>query len=101
MARMHQFIGLAALSFALTGCVTSTDKYTAVKLENESLRAQLGDAQSAARSATAERDLLKGTLSSAADGTNGQLALITNLQQQNQGQAAKIAELQRQYEEAL
>src|SRR5258707_213996 len=29
MARMHHFLGLAALSFALTGCVTSTDKYTA------------------------------------------------------------------------
>ena len=42
MARMHHFIGLAALSFALTGCVTSTDKYTAVKLENEQLRTQLG-----------------------------------------------------------
>ena len=38
MARMHTWIGLAALSFALTGCV-SQQKYDAVKLENDQLQA--------------------------------------------------------------
>jgi len=59
MARMHQFIGLAVLSFALTGCVTSTDKYTAVKLENESLRSQLSDSESRARAAPAQAEAYK------------------------------------------
>src|SRR4051794_36775740 len=63
MARMHfQLIGLAALSFALTGCVTSTDKYQAAMLELESLRNQQGESQAQARAAMAERDALKGQI---------------------------------------
>src|SRR5687767_14240936 len=82
MARLHHLIGLAALSFALTGCVTSTDKYTALKLENESLRSQLGESQSQSRAALAERDVLKNQIAAMANGGDGQIALIKNQQDQ-------------------
>lgn len=101
MARMHHFLGLAALSFALTGCVTSTDKYTAVKLENEALRSQLGDAQSQARSSQAQADSYKNQLSLLMDGNTGQTGLIKNLSEQNGLLASENADLKRRYEDAL
>ena len=82
MARMHHFLGLAALSFALTGCVTSTDKYTAVKLENEQLRTQLGESQSQARSAQAQADTLKHQIDTMMAGGDSTTALIGNQGQQ-------------------
>ncbi len=101
MARMHQFLALAALSFGLTGCVTSTDKYTAVKLENEALRSQLGDAQSQASRAEAERNAYKNQLSQLADGSQSQTGLIANLTQQNLLLASERDDIRRKYEEAL
>ena len=58
MARMHHWLGLAALSLALTGCV-SQEKYNALKLERDRFAEQLGQAQteaSAARSASSRDD---------------------------------------------
>jgi chemotaxis protein MotB len=101
MARMHQFIGLAVLSFALTGCVTSTDKYTAVKLENESLRSQLSDSESRARAAQAQAEAYKNQVSQLANGVGDRDGLVQNLQSQNATLAAQIADLTARYEEAL
>jgi len=101
MARMHHFLGLAALSFALTGCVTSTDKYTAVKLENEQLRTQLGEAQSQARSAQAQADTLKTQIAALMDGGNSATALLGNYTQQISNLQAQNAELNAKYQEAL
>src|SRR5947207_11272110 len=78
MARMHHFLGLAALSFALTGCVTSTDKYTAVKLENEQLRTQLGEAQLQARSAQAQADTQKNQINAMMADGDGQEEQLKN-----------------------
>jgi chemotaxis protein MotB len=94
-------LALAAVSFALTGCVTSTDKFQAEKIENEHLRQQLGDAQRQAQTAAAERDVLKNQIAMQGDGINGQNGLITNLTQQNQALAAENADIKRRYEEAL
>ncbi|MDB5323623.1 MAG: hypothetical protein JWN40_5254 [Phycisphaerales bacterium] len=101
MARMHHFLGLAALSFALTGCVTSTDKYTAVKLENEQLRTQLGEAQSQARSAQAQADTLKNQINSMMAGGDGKDALLANSAQQIANLSAQLAEINGKYQDAL
>jgi chemotaxis protein MotB len=101
MARMHHFIGLAALSFALTGCVTSTDKYTAVKLENEQLRTQLGEAQSQARSAQAQADTLKNQINAMMAGGDGKDALLQNNAAQIANLSAQLAEINGKYQEAL
>ncbi len=101
MARMHHFLGLAALSFALTGCVTSTDKYTAVKLENEQLRTQLGEAQSQARSAQAQADTLKNQINAMMAGGDGKDALLANSSQQIANLSAQLAEINGKYQEAL
>jgi chemotaxis protein MotB len=101
MARMHQFLALAALSFGLTGCVTSTDKYTAVKLENEALRSQLGDAQSQASRSQAERDAYKSQLGSIMDGTNSKDGLLQNQAQQIANLSSQYADVNAKYQALL
>lgn len=101
MARKLSWVAVAALSFALTGCVTSTDKYTAVKLENERLSAQLGEAQSQARAAEAQRDTLKNQLAAIMEGGNSQIALIDNQAKQISTLQAQLADLNKRYEDAL
>jgi len=98
---MHQFLGLAAVSFMLTGCVTSTDKYTAVKLENESLRSQLGESESKARAAQAQAQAYQNQLQSLVDGSGNQAALIKNQADQIALSQAQLAELNAKYQEAL
>jgi len=101
MARMHQFIGLAALSFMLTGCVTSTDKYTAVKLENEQLRQQLGESQAQARSAQAQADTLKNQINAIMAGGGDKDALLKNNADQIANLSAQLAEINAKYQDAL
>jgi chemotaxis protein MotB len=98
---MHHFLGLAALSFALTGCVTSTDKYTAVKLENEQLRTQLGESQSQARSAQAEADTLKHQLDAIMSSGGDKEALLRNNAAQIANLTAQLAEINAKYQDAL
>jgi len=98
---MHHFIGLAALSFALTGCVTSTDKYTAVKLENEQLRTQLGESQSQARSAQAQADTLKHQLDAIMAGGGDKDALLQNNAQQIANLTGQLAEINAKYQDAV
>ena len=101
MARTYSFLGLAALSFALTGCVTSTDKYTAVKLENESLRSQLGESESKARAAQAQAQAYQNQLQSLVDGAGSKDGLLKNYSDQLALAQAQIAELNAKYQEAL
>ncbi len=100
MARTFHFIGLAALSFALTGC-TSTDKYTAVKLENEQLRNELANSQNKASTAAAQAEAYQRQLAMLNENGAGNQALVTNLQQQNANLQAQNADLQARYEAAL
>ena len=101
MARKLQWIGLAALSLALTGCVTSTDKFTAVQLENESLRQKLGEAEAGKRAADAQRDAYKGQLAALMDGSQGREALTLNQAQQIANLQSQLADLNSRYEKAL
>ena len=101
MARTFQFIGLAALSFALTGCVTSTDKYRAAQLENEQLRNELANAQSSAGRANAERDAFKNQLAALMDGSTNRDALLQNNAQQIANLQAQLAETNAKYQDAL
>jgi chemotaxis protein MotB len=98
---MSHFIGLAALSFALTGCVTSTDKYTAVKLENEQLRTTLGEAQAQARSAQAEADTLKHQIDTIMASGGDKEALLRNNAAQIANLTAQLAEVNAKYQDAL
>src|SRR3954447_9620199 len=100
MARTFQFFGIAALGFALTGCVAN-DKYSAVKLENEALRSQLGDAQTQARASAAQADSYKNQLALLSQGSGDRDGLINNLSQQNASLQAQLAELNSKYEGAL
>jgi len=97
---MYHFLGLAALSFALTGCV-STDKYTAVKLENESLRSQLGDSASKAQAAQAQAQAYQNQLQALVDGAGSKDGLVKNLSEQLNLAQAQLGELNAKYQEAL
>jgi chemotaxis protein MotB len=98
---MHHFLGLAAVSFMLTGCVTSTDKYTAVKLENESLRSQLGESESKARASQAQAQAYQNQLQSLVDGAGSKDGLLKNYSEQLALAQAQVAELNAKYQEAL
>jgi chemotaxis protein MotB len=98
---MHQFLALAAVSFALTGCVTSTDKFEAQRLENENLRNQLGDAQSQAKTAMAERDILKQQIATLSTGLDGQGGLLQNKDQQLLALTGQLAEINAKYQALL
>lgn len=100
MARMYHFLGLAALSFALTGCV-STDKYTAVKLENESLRSRLGDADSKAQAAQAQAQAYQNQLQALVNGAGNKDDLLKNQADQLALAQAQLAELNAKYQDAL
>jgi chemotaxis protein MotB len=94
-------ISLAALALFTTGCVTSVDKYDALKMRNAQLESQLGDAESKARASQAQADAYKNQLASLLDGNNSQTALVQNLSNQNALLATENADLKRRYEEAL
>jgi len=100
MARKLQWFGLAALAIAITGC-TSSDKYQAVKLENESLRTQLSDSESKANAARAQAEAYQRQLAALSDGNGSQTALNANLIQQLSAKDAQLAELTARYEQAL
>lgn len=101
MARKHQLIALAAFALLIGGCVTSKDKYDALRLENEELRAKLGDADARYRTAQAQADAYKDQIGRIGDGASGQSALIKNMSDQNALLAAENADLKRRYEDAL
>ena len=101
MARMSHFIGLAALSFALTGCVTSTDKYNALKLENEQIRTTLGESQAQARAAQAQADALKHQLDAILASGGDKEALLQNNAAQIANLTAQLAEINAKYQDAL
>src|SRR5688572_12187325 len=100
LSRILTGIGALALAMLSTGCVTSADKYDALKMRNAQLESQLGDAESKARSSQAQADAYKNQLNSLMEGNQGQNALAVNLQQQNALLAQENADLKRRYEEA-
>jgi chemotaxis protein MotB len=97
---MLPLIGVAALSFAVTGCV-STDKYNALKLDRDGLVEQLGSAQTEARAARAEADSYKQQLAALNAAGGNMQGLVANLQQQNMTLQQQLDELNRRYAEAI
>jgi chemotaxis protein MotB len=100
MVRISQWIGLAALSFSLTGCVAQ-EKYNALKLERDRMSGQLAQAQNEATAAKAEADILKNQLNALGGNANNRDALVNNLTQQNGDLEKRLAELNARYQEAL
>lgn len=100
MARMLPLIGVTALGFAVTGCV-STDKYNALKLDRDALVEQLGAAQTEARAARAEADSYRQQLAALNAAGGNMQGLVANLQQQNMTLQQQLDELNRRYAEAM
>lgn len=100
MARLHQWIGLAALSFSLIGCV-SQEKYNSLKLERDRFAEQLGQAQTEASSARSEADAYKNQLSAIMQKGGGTEAMVLNLSQQNAELQKQLDELNRRYADAV
>ena len=100
MARMHHWVGLAALTLSLTGCV-SQEKYNALKLERDRFAEQLGQAQTEASAARSEADAYKNQLAAIMSGGSGKDGMIMNLTAQNAELQKQLDELNRRYADAL
>jgi len=100
MARIFKSIGLAALGFALTGCV-SLEKYTALKLERDQLNERVTQADASERAARAENDLLKQQIQAMTNGKGDFQGIITNLMAQNGNLEKQLATLNELYNKSL
>ena len=94
-------VSLAALAIFTTGCVTSADKYDALKMRNAQLESQLGDAESKARASQAQAEAYKNQLAALLEGDRSKEGLVGNLSQQNALLATQLEELRKKYEAAL
>jgi chemotaxis protein MotB len=94
-------ISLAALAMFTTGCVTSADKYDALKMRNAQLESQLGDAESKARASQAQADAYKNQLAALLEGDRSKEGLVGNLSQQNALLSSQLEDLRQKYEAAL
>jgi len=101
MARKLQWFGMAALSMVLTGCVTSTDKYNAKSLENESLIRQLADSESKLNAERARSEAYANRLKAMDDGTGGMVALTANQAEQIKNLQAQLNDITGRYEKAM
>jgi chemotaxis protein MotB len=97
---MHHWLGLAAISFFLVGCV-SQEKDTALKLERDRALEQLGQAQTEASSARSEADAYKNQLAAIMQGGGSKDAMILNLTGQKDELQKQLEELNRRYAEAM
>lgn len=100
MARMHKWLGLAALAFSLTGCV-SQERYDAMKLRSDQLAEQAGQADADAQRARAQAEAYKNQLDQIAGSGNTQAAMLANLNQQNADLKAQLAQITAKYEDSL
>jgi chemotaxis protein MotB len=100
MARMHKWLGLAALAFSLTGCV-SAEQYNAMKLSRDQAVEQADQAEAEAKSATAQSDAYKAQLEQIANSGNTQTAMIGNYSQQVAQLQAQNAAITQKYEDLL
>lgn len=101
MARMHTLLfGIAALGLSLTGCVSS-DQYRALKLERDNYAEQLAGSQRATDAESAKAAAYKSQLDQIGSNTSTSVAVVTNLQQQNQALQAQLDAANARIEEAL
>jgi len=100
MARMHKWLGLAALAFSLTGCV-SAEQYNAMKLSRDQAVEQLNQAEADARSSRSQSDAYKAQLEEIANSGNTQSAMLANYSQQVAQLQAQNAAITQKYEDML
>jgi chemotaxis protein MotB len=100
MARMHKWLGIAALAFSLTGCV-SAEQYQAMKLSRDQAVEQLNQADAEAKSARAQADAYKAQLDQLASSGNTSAAMIGNYSQQVAQLQAQNAAISAKYEDLL
>lgn len=100
MARYFHLIGIAALGFILTGCVTQ-ERYNSLRLDRDRLSESLAKAQSDAATAQREAEVYKAQLAAFQDGNATGDALKGNLVTQNVALQAQLDELNRRYAEAM
>ena len=100
MARMHKWLGLAALAFSLAGCV-SGEQYNAMKLSRDQAVEQLNQAEADARSARSQSDAYKAQLEEIANSGNTQTAMIGNYSQQVAALQAQNSAITQKYEDLL
>ena len=99
MARIHHWLGIAALGLTLTGCV-SQEKYNAMKLSRDQLAEQVGQADADAK-APAQSDAYKQQLDQIAASGNNRDGLYSNATKQIQDLTAQLAEIRTKYEDEL
>jgi chemotaxis protein MotB len=100
MARMWRWLGIAALTIGMSGCV-SQEKYNALKLDRDQLAERLAASDAESQAAKAQAELLRKQLDAinAAGGT--QSGLLSTLTQNNADLQRQLEELNRKYMEAL
>lgn len=100
MARMHQWVGLAALGFVLTGCV-SQEKYNALKLDRDAVAEQLGQSQIQASAAEREAAAYRAQFGSLSENMTNKEAMIASLNAENLEAQRRYDEAMRQLQEAM
>jgi chemotaxis protein MotB len=100
MTRIVKWLGLAALGFSLTGCV-SAEQYNAMKLSRDQAIEQLNQAEADARSARSQSDAYKAQLDQIASSGNTSSAMIANYSQQVADLQAQNASIRQKYEDLL
>jgi chemotaxis protein MotB len=97
---MLKWLGLAALTASLTGCV-SAESYNAMKLSRDQAIEQLNQAEADARTARSQSDAYKQQLEQIANANNTNDALKGNLAQQLAALQAQNATITQKYEDLL
>ena len=100
MARMWRWVGVAALTLMVSGCV-SQEKYNALKLDRDQLAERLAASDAESQAAKAKADELEKQLQAIRDAGGTQSGLIANLTSQNADLQHQLEELNRKYMDAL
>lgn len=100
MARMRHWIGLAAVSLSLTGCVPQ-EKYAALKLAYDQANESLGRSQTETQQAKAEAEAYKRQLEAYTNANGSKNALDANKDQQIASLQAQLDALNGKYTDAI
>lgn len=100
MVRLARLVMASAVGMLAVGCV-SQDKYGAMKLARESAEEHAAQATRQAQEAKAEADVSKQNLEKVMANSSNQQGLTGNLANQNAELRARLAVLEKQYDEAL
>ncbi len=100
MARMLKWLGIAALAFSVTGCV-SAEQYSAMKLSRDQAVEQLNQAEADAKSAQSQAEAYKAQLEQIANSGNTTQAMLANYSQQVAQLQAQNGAITQRYEDLL